>query len=49
MLYRLLVRQSTLLASVDNFCTLGTTSLVVIRLVFLIKKVQPGQRAGVGH
>jgi hypothetical protein len=37
------------LASVDNFRILGTTSLAVIPLVFLLKKVQPGQRAGVGH
>jgi DHA2 family multidrug resistance protein len=49
MLYGMLVRQATMLAFVDNFRILGMASLSVIPLVFLIKKVQPGQRAGMGH
>jgi len=49
MLYRLLVRQATMLAFVDNFRILGMAALAVIPLVFLIKKVQPGQRAEMGH
>jgi hypothetical protein len=46
---KMLVRQATMLAFVDNFRILGMASLAVIPLVFLIKKVQPGQRAGMGH
>jgi hypothetical protein len=46
MLYRLLVRQATILAFVDNFRILGTASLSVIPLVFLVKKVSRGKERG---
>jgi MFS transporter, DHA2 family, multidrug resistance protein len=37
-----LIRQATMLAYIDNFWLLGTAILVMVPLVFLMKKKQPG-------
>jgi DHA2 family multidrug resistance protein len=47
LLYETLVRQSTMLAYIDNFWAFAMASLAVVPLVFLIKRAPKGARAPV--
>ena len=43
------IRQSTMLAYIDNFWVLGVVILCMIPCVFLIKKAKPGGENIVAH
>ena len=48
-LYGIVQRQAAMLAFVDNFRLLGIGALVIIPLMFLMKKITPQKGAMVSH